>query len=251
MSKAIVIVMLLSAILCAGELKITAASDLIYAFKEMKIEFEKAYPDDKVIITFGSSGKAYTQILNGAPYDLYFSANIQYVQKLKDANIISQEPKAYAYGRIGLWTLKSSHLDVTKGFEIFKDLSVKKIAIADPSHAPYGVAALNALKSQNVYESIQERLVLGENVSQAVQFVQTGAADIGIVPLSLGLSDTLQEQGNFFLLPAHWHHDIIQGYALLKQGENNPTAKKFEAFIQTPKGREIFKKYGFILPNEQ
>ncbi|ARU48183.1 molybdate ABC transporter substrate-binding protein [Sulfurospirillum diekertiae] len=240
----------LSLSLWAGEVQITAAADLVYAFKEMQVEFEKAYPGEKAHIAFGSTGKAYTQIVNGAPYDMYFAADMGYVQKLKDAGLISHEPKPYAYGRIGLWAPKTNNMDVKRGLELLLDPKVKKIAIADPSHAPYGVAAVNALKSQNYYDKIQDRLVLGENVSQAAQFIQTGAAEVGIIPLSLGISDTLKAQGDFFLLPSEWHNEIIQGYALLKNGENNPTAQKFEAFVGTPQARAIFKRYGFVLPGE-
>lgn len=250
MWKSIVGVGLVVGALFAGEVKITAAADLVYAFKEMQAEFEKAYPGEKAIMAFGSTGKAYTQIVNGAPYDMYFAADMGYVQKLKDAGLVSHDPKPYAYGRIGLWAPKTNNIDVKRGFELLLDPKVKKIAIADPSHAPYGVAAVNALKSQNYYEKVQNRLVLGENVSQSAQFIQSGAAEVGILPLSLGIADTLKAQGDFFLLPASWHNDIIQGYALLKNGENNPTATKFEAFVGTPKAREIFKKYGFVLPGE-
>lgn len=250
MWKSIVGLGLVVGALWAGEVKITAAADLVYAFKEMQAEFEKAYPGEKAIMAFGSTGKAYTQITNGAPYDIYFAADMGYIQKLKDAGLVSHDPKPYAYGRIGLWAPKSNNIDVKKGFELFLDPKVKKIAIADPSHAPYGVAAVNALKSQNYYEKVQDRLVLGENVSQAAQFIQSGAAEVGIIPLSLGIADTLKAQGDFFLLPREWHNDIVQGYALLKNGENNPTAQKFEAFVGTPQARAIFKKYGFVLPGE-
>lgn len=250
MWKSIVSLGLVVGALWAGEVKITAAADLVYAFKEMQVEFEKAYPGEKAIMAFGSTGKAYTQITNGAPYDMYFAADMGYIQKLKDAGLVSHDPKPYAYGRIGLWAPKTNNIDVKKGFELLLDPKVKKIAIADPSHAPYGVAAVNALKSQNYYEKVQDRLVLGENVSQTAQFIQTGAAELGIIPLSLGISDTLKAQGDFFLLPAEWHNEIIQGYALLKNGENNPTAAKFEAFAGTPQARAIFKKYGFVLPGE-
>jgi molybdate transport system substrate-binding protein len=250
--KKIAITLLLAAFvnLQAGEVRITAAADLVYAFKEMKSVFEMENPEDKATIAFGSTGKAYTQIVNGAPYDMYFAADMGYVQKLKDAGLINANPKPYAYGRIGLWTPKNSGIDVTKGFDVLLDPKVRRLAIADPAHAPYGVAAVNALQSQKYYDKVKEKFVLGENVSQAAQFVQTGAAEVGILPISLGYSEVLKQEGNFHLLPATWHNDIVQGYALLKLGESNPVAKKFQAFIETPKAREIFKKYGFVLPNE-
>jgi len=250
MLKVFIASVVLSASLLAGEVRITAAADLVYAFKELQAVFEKENPGDKAIIAFGSTGKAYTQITNGAPYDLYFAADMGYVQKLKNEGMISADPKPYAYGRIGLWTPKNNGIDVTKGLDILLDNKVKRVAIADPAHAPYGIAAVNALKSQNYYDKVKDKFALGENVSQAAQFIKSGAAEVGILPISLGYSEVLQKEGNFYLLPADWHNEIIQGYAILKQGESNPTAKKFEAFVATPKAREIFKKYGFILPNE-
>jgi molybdate transport system substrate-binding protein len=240
----------LSLSLWAGEVQITAAADLVYAFKEMQALFEKENPGDKVSIAFGSTGKAYTQIVNGAPYDLYFAADMGYVQKLEVQGLTATKPKPYAYGRIGLWTPKNSGIDVTKGMQALVDAKVKKVAIADPSHAPYGVAAVEALKSQAYYDTLKDRLVLGENVSQAAQFIHSGAAEIGILPLSLGIADAMTKEGNFYLMPGNWHNDIIQGYALLHKGKDNPVAQKFEIFVATPQARAIFKKYGFVLPNE-
>jgi len=234
----------------AGVAKITAAADLIYAFTEMKSVFEKQNPGDKILISFGSSGKAYTQIINGAPYDMYFSANMKYVQNLEKEGFTATKPKTYAYGRIGLWLPKDKNIILTKGMSVLLDSRVKKIAIANPEHAPYGVAAVDALKNRKYYEKIKDKIVIGENVSQTAQFVQSGAADIGIIPISLALSKKLKKLGNFYLFPANWHNAIIQGYALLKHGKDNQTAKKFENFVSSKEAREIFNRYGFKLPNE-
>jgi molybdate transport system substrate-binding protein len=236
--------------LFAGEAKITAAADLVYCFGEMEKAFEKQYPNEKLSFTYGSSGKAMTQISKGAPYDMFFSADMGYVQKLKDSGFVVSNPKPYAYGRIGLFAMKNRGIDVSKGLSILSDPKVSKISIADPSHAPYGVAAVEALKSQKRYDSVKDKLVLGENASQAAQFVTSGAAEVGIIPISLGYSDKLKAIGNFNLLPGSWHNDIIQGYGITTVGKNNETAKKFEAFVATPQARTIFKKYGFVLPNE-
>jgi molybdate transport system substrate-binding protein len=248
--KILISLVIVKAILFAGEAKITAAADLVYAFKEMEIAFEKQNPGEKLSIAYGSSGKAFTQIKNGAPYDMFFSADMGYVQKLKDAGLAVGEPKPYAYGRIGIWVPRGKGIDVSKGISALTDPKVKKIAIADPAHAPYGVAAVNALKSQNLYDKLKEKFVLGENVSQAAQFTQSGAAEVGMLPISLAYSETLKKSGDFYLLPAAWHNDIVQGYGVLKAGEKNPTARKFEAFVASKEGRAIFKKYGFVLPNE-
>jgi molybdate transport system substrate-binding protein len=234
----------------AGEAKITAAADLIYCFGEMEKAFEKRYPGEKITVAYGSSGKAMTQISKGAPYDMYFSADMGYVQKLKDSGFVVSNPKPYAYGRIGLFAMKDRGIDVSKGLSILSDPKVSKIAIADPSHAPYGVAAVEALKSQKKYDSVKDKLVLGENASQSAQFITSGAAEVGIMPISLGYSDKLKAVGNYALLPGSWHNDIIQGYGITTVGKDNETAKKFEAFVATPEARTIFKKYGFVLPNE-
>ncbi len=248
--KTLLALLIASSALFAGEAKIAAAADLVYAFKEIESIFEKQNPGEKLSIAFGSSGKAYTQISNGAPYDMYFSANMGYVKKLKDAGLAVTEPKPYAYGKIGLWTRKDSGIDVKQGLNVLLDPKVKRIAIPDPAHAPYGVAAVEALKSQNFYEKVKDKFALAENATQCAQFAETKAAEVAILPISLGYSDVLKKEGNFQLLPGDWHKDIIQGYAILKPGANNPTAKKFEAFVATKEAREIFKKYGFVLPNE-
>ena len=202
------------------------------------------------MISFGSSGKSYAQIVNGAPYDMYFSANMKYVQKLEKKGFTATKPKIHAYGRIGLWLPKDKNMDITNGLSILLDPRIKKIAIANPEHAPYGVAAVDALKNKKYYEKIKNKIVVGENVMQATQFVQSGAADIGILPLALALSKKLKKLGNFYLFPSNWHNPIVQGYALLKNGKDNQTAKKFENFVSSKKAREIFNKYGFKLPNE-
>ena len=248
--KIIFSLLVMTSSIFAGVAKITAASDLVYAFGEMKSVFESQNPGDKILISFGSSGKAYTQIINGAPYDMYFSANMEYVQNLEQKGLTATKPKTYAYGRIGLWVPKDKNINIANGMSILLDPRVKKIAIANPEHAPYGVAAVDALKNRKYYKKIKDKIVTGENVSQTAQFVQSGAADIGIIPISLALSKKLKKLGNFYLFPANWHNPIIQGYALLKYGKDNQTAKKFDNFVSSKEAREIFNKYGFKLPDE-
>ncbi|MBD3798944.1 MAG: molybdate ABC transporter substrate-binding protein [Epsilonproteobacteria bacterium] len=246
------VALILTPILAFGaEAKIAAAADLVYCFPEVKKAFEKRYPNENVSFSFGSSGKAMTQIVNGAPYDMYFSANMGYVQKLKNQGFIATDPKPYAYGRVGMFVLNSSAVDISKGIGVLLDPSIKKIAIADPAHAPYGVAAVESLKSQGIYDKIKSKLVLGENVSQATQFVSSGAADIGIIPISLGYSDKLKKEGKFLLFPAKWHNDIVQGYGITTVGASNKTAKLFSEYVSSPEARKIFKQYGFVLPNEE
>ena len=246
--KLLFLLLIMASYVFAGVAKITAASNLIYAFSQIKSVFEKQNPGDKILVSFGSSGKAYTQIINGAPYDMYFSANMKYVQNLEKKGFTITKPKIYAYGQIGLWIPKDKHISLAKGLAVLLDSRIKKIAIANPQHAPYGVAALDTLKNKKYYKKIKDKIVTGENVSQTAQFVQSGAADIGIIPISLALTKKLKELGNFYLFPANWHHPIIQGFALLKHGKNNQTAKKFENFVSSKEAREIFDRYGFKLP---
>ncbi|QEM67845.1 molybdate ABC transporter substrate-binding protein [Geobacter sp. FeAm09] len=234
----------------AGEVSITAAADLQYAMKDIIAAFEARNPGDKVNVVFGSSGKALSQIENGAPYDIFFSADIGYPQKLKKSGAAISEPKPYAIGRIVLWATKRSGIDVNKGINALFDPKVKKIAIANPLHAPYGRIAQEVMEHYKVYDKVKSKVVLGENIQQTAQFIQSGAADIGFVAYSLALSQTMSKEGNYFLLPATAHKEIIQGYVLLKPAAKNATAAKFEKFTASSEARTIFKRYGFVLPNE-
>lgn len=234
----------------AGEVSITAASDLQYAMKDITAAFEAKYPADRVKVVFGSSGKAFAQIENGAPYDMYFSADIEYPQKLRRSGAAISDPRPYANGRIVLWATKKSGIDVSKGMDALSDPRVKKIAIANPLHAPYGRIAKEVLERHGMYERIKNKLVLGENIQQTAQFIQSGAADIGFVAYSLALAPLLTREGSYFLIPTSDHKEIVQGYVLLKPAARNATAALFATFIASPAARAIFRKYGFTLPNE-
>lgn len=234
----------------AGEVTITAASDLQYAMKDIIAAFEKNNPSDKVSAVFGSSGKAVSQIENGAPYELFFSADISYPEKLRASGAAISTPKPYAVGRIVVWVTKQSGLDVRKGVTVLLDPKVKKIALANPLHAPYGKIGKEVMEHYGIYGKLQDKLVLGENIQQTAQFVETGAADAGLVAYSLAVAPALARVGNYFLVPAEAHTPIVQGYVLLKRAAGNVTAAKFETFIGSPTARAIFRKYGFSLPNE-
>ncbi|WP_292003508.1 molybdate ABC transporter substrate-binding protein [Chlorobium sp.] len=234
----------------AGQVRITAASDLQYAMKEIISAYKKKNPEDKVSAVFGSSGKAFSQIENGAPYDMFFSADISYPEKLKTSGSAISEPKPYAIGRMTVWVTKSSGLDAKKGIRLLSDPKVRKIAMANPEHAPYGRIAREVMEHYKVYDNIKNRIVLGENIQQTAQFVQTGAADVGMIAYSLALAPVLAKEGNYYLIPENIHKPILQGYVLLKPASGNRTAKKFELFIGSAEARSIFKRYGFTLPNE-
>ena len=250
MIRYILLIPLISFAIFAGEVKIVAASDLTYALKELKQRYLATHPDDKISLSLGSSGKAYTQILHGAPYDIYFSADMGYVQRLYKQGFTVDKPKVYAYGRIGVWIPNSVGIDANRGIDTLLDPKIKKVSIANPRHAPYGRAAVEALKSRGVYNKIRDKLILGENVSQAVQFAMSGASDAAVAPLSLATASQMRSSGSFYLFPADWHKPIIQGYALLKRAKDNSSANSFEEFVNSAEARKIFEKYGFKIPGE-
>jgi molybdate transport system substrate-binding protein len=202
-----------------------------------------------VKLSLGSSGNFYAQIQNGAPFDLYFSADIGYPKKLDEAGlIVPGSLYRYAVGRIVLWTHQNSHRDISKGLETLRDPAVKKIAIANPKHAPYGRAAVAAMEYFKVYEEARDKLVLGENISQAAQFIESGACDIGIIALSLALAPTMKSHGSYWEIPAAAHPPLEQGAAIIKSSKHHDLAKQFLAFMQADKGREIMTRYGFTVP---
>jgi len=244
------LLLLFSLPLQAGQVSITAASDLQYAMKDIIGAYIRKNPDDKVSAVYGSSGKAFSQIENGAPYDMFFSADISYPQKLKTSGSAISEPKPYAIGRMTVWVTKSSGLDARKGIRLLSDQKIRKIAMANPEHAPYGRIAKEVMEHYKVYDNVKSRIVLGENIQQTAQFVQTGAADVGMIAYSLALAPVLAKEGNYYLVPASAHKPIVQGYVLLKPASGNRTASEFERFIGSSEARMIFKRYGFTLPNE-
>ncbi len=232
----------------AEEITIAAASDLNFAMKDLMAEYEKA-SGHRVKLSLGSSGNFYAQIQNGAPFDLYLSADIGYPKKLEEAGLaVPGSLYRYAVGRIVLWTNHAARRDVSKGLTVLLDPSIKKIAIANPKHAPYGRAAVAAMEHFKVYESAKERLVLGENISQAAQFVESGACEVGIVALSLAMAPAMKAKGVYWEIPAEAHPPLEQGAVIVKTSTHQEAAKQFLEFMRGDKGREIMTRYGFILP---
>jgi molybdate transport system substrate-binding protein len=242
------LVPLIGSVAVAEELTIAAASDLNFAFKDLVAEYEKT-TSHHVKLSLGSSGNFYAQIQNGAPFDLYFSADIGYPRKLEEAGLtVPGSLYRYAVGRIVVWTGTASGLDVTKGLDVLREPKIKKVAIANPKHAPYGRAAVAAMEHFKVYEQVKDRLVFGENISQAAQFVESGACDIGIIALSLALAPTMKAQGTYWEVPEGAHPTLEQGAAILKSSKHQDAAKQFIEFLQGAKGQEIMTRYGFTLP---
>jgi len=229
----------------AGEITVAAASDLAFAFKEIIPAFEKA-SGETVRLSLGSSGNFYAQIENGAPFDLFFSADIGYPKKLQETGRVKAGSLYhYAVGRIVLWAPKDSPVRIGEGLKVLLEPSVMKIAIGNPKHAPYGKAAVEAMRHFQVYESVKEKLVLGENVSQAAQFVASGAADVGIVALSLALGPAMKDQGTYWEIPQTAYPPLEQGAVILQQGKNSEGAEAFLAFLRRPEGRRVMESYGF------
>ena len=232
----------------AEVITIAAAADLNFVFRELAAEYEKS-TGDRVRLSLGSSGNFYAQIQNGAPFDLYFSADIAYPRKLEEAGLtVPGSLYPYAIGRIVLWAGKDSRLDLSKGLEILREPTIKKIAIANPKHAPYGRAAVAAMEHAQVYDRVKDKLVLGENISQAAQFIESGAADIGIIAKSLALAPPMQAAGQYWEIPADAHPPIEQGAVILTGGKNQERAKVFLSFVQGAEGQAMMKRYGFIVP---
>ena len=232
----------------ATEVKIAAASDLNFAFKDLVALYEKK-TGEHVKLSLGSSGNFYSQIENGAPFDLYFSADIRYPQKLiEGGHGIADSLYKYAVGRIVLWVPTGSSVPIEKGLESLVGPSVRKVAIANPKHAPYGRAAVAALAHFKLYDVVKDKLVLGENISQAAQFVESGASDAGIIALSLAMAPTMKSAGKYWEVPADAHPQIEQGAVLLKRSTNQEKARAFLKFLQGSEGQEIMRRYGFVLP---
>jgi molybdate transport system substrate-binding protein len=234
----------------AGEIKIAAASDLTFAFKDVVARFEKE-TGNKVRLTYGSSGNFFSQIQNGAPFDLFFSADVSFPQKLEAAGLT--EPGSiyeYAKGEIVIWVLNGSKLDLSKGLAVLLDPTIRKIAIANPLHAPYGAAAVAAMKHAGIYEQVKGKFVQGENISQTAQFVHSGNADVGIVALSLALAPAMKSSGRYVVIPAKDYPPLIQAAVILKSSPAKELANQFLKFLKEPGTVTLMEQYGFVVPHE-
>jgi molybdate transport system substrate-binding protein len=235
--------------LCAAqEITVAAASDLQFAMQEAAAQFQKQ-TGKAVKLIFGSSGNFFQQIQNGGPFDIFFSANLDYAKQLDAAGLT--EPASYyqyAKGKIVIWVPNESKLDLSRGLPVLLDPSVKKIAIANPQHAPYGQAAVAAMQKEDIYDKAKDRFVLGENISQTASFVASGAAEVGIVALSLALSPTLKGKGRYAEIPTNEYPPIEQACVILKSSKNKETAKQFLSFFKTTAIADVLRGYGFEVP---
>jgi molybdate transport system substrate-binding protein len=233
-----------------GTVTVAAASDLIYVLEETARNFEKA-SGCKVRLSTGSSGNFLTQIENGAPFDVFLSADIAYPKRLEAETLAAPgSTYLYAVGKLVLWTRNDSGVDVGKGLAVLRDPAVKKIAIANPAHAPYGRAAEEALRKAGVYDTVKDRLVLGENISQTAEFVESGNATAGIIALSLIESPAMKGKGRSWNIPGEMYTPIEQGAVVLNAAPNPRGARQFLDYLKTPAATALFDRFGFALPSK-
>ena len=246
---AITVVGLVSRLSVAQEITVAAAADLQFAMQDVAARFQKE-TGKTVKAIYGSSGNFFQQIQNGAPFDMFFSANLEFPKKLEGAGLI--EPGTYyqyARGKIVIWVPNESKVDLTSGMQALLDPSVKKIAVANPQHAPYGQAAVAAMQKEGIYEKVKDKFVLGENISQTASFVVSGAADVGIVALSLTLAPNMKDKGRYTNIPAGDYSPIEQACVILGSSKNKDTARQFLSFMKTAAIGDVLRSYGFDVPS--
>ncbi len=232
------------------ELTVAAAADLSSALQEIADRYEKK-TGIHLKLSFGASGALTQQIQNGAPFDLFFSADMDYPRQLIAAGAADQASLyQYAIGKLVLWVPADSPLDLDhKGMDVLLDPSVKKIAVANPQHAPYGRAAVAALKHAGMYDRIADRLVLGENVAQAAQFVESGNAQAGFVALAHAVAPSMHGKGKYWEVPADFYPPLAQGVVVISHSQHKKEAADFLEYIKTKEVAELLRKFGFTLPN--
>jgi molybdate transport system substrate-binding protein len=229
-------------------LTVAAASDLQAVLPAIVARFEKT-TGHEVRLTFGSSGNFFTQIQNGAPFDVFLSADIDYPRRLERAQ--QAEPGSlyeYATGRIVLWTRNDSGVDLRGGLAVLARANVHRVAIANPDHAPYGRAAVAAVRHEQLYDRVQAKFVRGENISQAAQFAQSGNAEVGILALSLALSPAMKSAGTYVEIPESFHPPIEQAAIIVSTSRQKAIAARFIEFLKQPDSVRQLQAYGFALP---
>ena len=230
-----------------AEVLIAAASDLTHCVEPLQTEFKRVHPALAVKASIGASGNVFAQIARGAPFDIFLSADMEYPRRLIAAGGADEQSLTkYAVGHLVLWTRDEQRLDVGRGLELLRDSVVRRVAIPNPEHAPYGRAAKAAIEAAKVWDVVRAKLVVGENAAQAAQFVETGNAEVGLVPLSLVLGPHLAgRRGQYFRIPPELHPPLDQGAVLTRRGAKNPDARAFLEFLSTPEARETLERYGF------
>ncbi len=229
----------------APRLRVAAAADLKFALEE--VVRNSGQP---VEVAYGASGNFYAQLQNRAPFDVFLSADVTYPERLEEQGLAARGSRfVYAIGRLALWTPAGSGIDVERlGLEALRDPRIRRVAIANPQHAPYGRAAEAALRKAGVYDQVREKLVYGENVAQAFQFTESGAAEAGVVALSLAAAPPAAEKGRYWEVPQEWFPKLEQGGVVLAWTAQPDAAYRFCQFLTGPRGRAALVRFGFRLP---
>lgn len=246
MKKIVILLVVLSLGLFAGQINVAVAANVSYAVNDLIKEFNKTHPNTEVLVTLGSSGKFVAQIKNGAPYQLFMSADMQFPQALYNEKIAITKPEMYAQGSLAM--LSSKELDFKKGMSLITDASVVKVAVANPKTAPYGAAAVEAIKNAKLYESVESKFVYAESISQVVSYAIT-AADVGFVAKSSLYDEKMaqyKENVHWISVDSSLYTPIDQGVVILSNAKDNQEVKAFYDFILSPKAKEIFKAYGYM-----
>ena len=248
MIKTLLGIILLLSSLTANSINIAVAANVSYAIEELKNEFNKQYPDTKVNVTLGSSGKLTAQIKHGAPYDIFISANMKYPTTLYEDKIAITKPKIYAQGSLAL--LSTTQRSFHKGIYLIDSMLIKRIAMANPKTAPYGKATLKALRNTKLYENIKNKLIYGESISQTVSYALI-AADVGFIAKSSLYSPKMTKYKH----NVHWidvdpklYTPIDQGIVILQNGKNNKEVKAFYDFMVSDDAKNIMKEFGYLVP---
>ena len=241
----IILALCVSISLKAQTVKIAAAANLRYVFEEIKTSYAAANPKVKITANFGSSGALLQQILNGAEFDIFMSADNSYPVKLKEQGAAAGEIKVYAYGKLVLW---SNSVDVSKGLEMLTEPSVKRIAVAKPELAPYGDRAVEILKSAGLFEKVKHKIIYADNISQTAQFAQTGNAEVAFLAQSLTL--TPEMKGSIYEINPKLYKPVEQSMVLVKTRKSNPEAAKFMKYVLSETCRPIFEKNGYLIPEK-
>lgn len=241
--QVLIAILILTLSVSAQKVRVAAAANLRFVLEDIKAGYVKAYPNESIEITFGSSGSLAQQILNGAGYDLFMAADIEFPGKLKALGVVSGEVKTYAFGKLVLW---SNSLDVSKGLDILTNQSVNRIAIAKPELAPYGDRAVECLKYYQLFDQLKAKIVYADNISQAAQFAQTSNAEVGFLAFALTMSPDMK--GSFYVLDPNSYQPVEQAMVEIKKKETNPKTSNFMKFVLSPECKPIFEKFGYIVP---
>ncbi|GGD47669.1 molybdate ABC transporter substrate-binding protein [Malaciobacter pacificus] len=247
MKKILILLLITCVSLFAQKINIAVAANVSYAIDDLIKEFNKTNPNTKVVVTLGSSGKLTAQIKNGAPFDVFMSANMKYPDALYKDKIAMIKPIVYAQGSLAILSYKKR--DFNLGINIITDEKIKKIAIANPKTAPYGKATIEALKNANLYEKVNNKFVYGESISQTVSYAIT-AADLGFIAKSSLYSPKMkmfEKDINWIDVDSRLYTPINQGIVILKKAESKSGAKAFYDFILSAEAKNIFKNFGYLV----